>query len=148
MTFFTIQFNKLTTQQLHSIYKLRSQVFIVEQNCAYQDVDEFDLVAHHILMTDNNFILAYARILPPNLNCPQPSIGRVLVEKNYRSKNYGKQLMQYCLQQTQLLYPKQKIVISAQSYLLKFYTDLGFKVVGNEYLEDNIPHTKMYFERN
>lgn len=145
MTFYIIEFNKLTTHQLQRIYKLRSEVFIVEQNCAYQDVDEFDLVSNHVLMMNNGMILAYARILPPNSNYPYPSIGRVLVEKNYRSKNYGKQLMQYCIQQTQLLYPQQKIVISAQTYLLKFYADLGFEDSGQNYLEDNIPHTKMYY---
>ena len=143
MTFYTIEFNKLTTQQLHSIYKLRNEVFIVEQNCAYQDVDDFDLIAHHIFMMEKNLMLAYARILPPNLNYPQPSIGRVLVDVKHRTKNYGKELMTYCIQQTQQLYPQQKIVISAQTYLLKFYANLGFVNSGENYLEDNIPHIPM-----
>jgi ElaA protein len=144
MNFYTIPFNNITTEQLYKIYKLRSEVFIVEQNCAYQDVDEFDLQAHHVLIISNNDLIAYARILPPNANYLQPSIGRVLVEKNYRTKNYGKQLMIYCIEQTQLLFPKQQIVISAQTYLLKFYTELGFTAIGEGYLEDNIPHIKMY----
>ncbi len=144
MIFYTIPFSQLTTQQLFSIYKLRAQVFIVEQNCAYQDVDEHDLVGHHILIIENNELFAYARILPPNTNYPQPSIGRVVVHPSYRAKNIGKQLMVYTIEQTQLLFKQQQIVISAQSYLLKFYTNLGFKANGNEYLEDNIPHTKMY----
>jgi len=145
MNFQSVPFNKLTTEQLFNIYKLRSEVFIVEQNCAYQDVDDFDLSAHHILLLNLDEIIAYARILPPNKNYPQPSIGRVLVEKDNRTKNIGKQLMTFCINQTKLLYPQQKIVISAQTYLVKFYNELGFTATNEEYLEDNIPHTKMFY---
>ena len=143
MNYHTIPFNELTTEQLFYIYKLRSEVFIVEQNCAYQDVDDFDLSAHHVLLMNLDEIIGYARILPPNINYTQPSIGRVLIEKEHRTKNIGKQLIMHCISQTQLFYPKQQIVISAQTYLLKFYTELGFTATGEGYLEDNIPHTKM-----
>lgn len=143
MNFNSIPFKELSAQQLFNIYKLRSEVFIVEQHCAYQDVDDFDLTAHHILLSNNNELIAYARILPPNTNYPQPSIGRVCVSKNHRSHNYGKQLMNFCIEETKRLYPQEKIVISAQSYLLKFYTELGFTAIGEGYLEDDIPHIKM-----
>ena len=144
MNFYIIPFSKLTTQQLYSIYKLRAQVFIVEQSCAYQDIDEHDLMAYHILINEGEELIAYARILPPNTNYPQPSIGRVVVHPSHRAKKIGQQLMIYTIKQTQHLFAQQQIVISAQSYLLNFYINLGFKASGNEYLEDNIPHTKMY----
>lgn len=144
MIFSINTFNNLTLLNLYSIYKLRNEVFIVEQNCAYQDVDTFDLTAHHLLVINDDELIAYARILPPYSNYSQPSIGRVIVKSNYRSQNLGKKLMLYAIEQAQLLFPQQQLVISAQSYLLKFYTNLGFKASGNEYLEDNIPHTKMY----
>ncbi|MDX2172077.1 MAG: GNAT family N-acetyltransferase [Bacteroidota bacterium] len=144
MNFNSIPFKELSAQQLFNIYKLRSEVFIVEQHCAYQDVDDFDLKANHILLSNNNELIAYARILPPNTNYPQPSIGRVCVSINHRSHKYGKQLMNFCIKETKGLYPKQQIVISAQTYLLKFYTELGFTAIGEGYLEDDIPHIKMY----
>ncbi len=145
MIFSINTFNNLTLLNLYSIYKLRNEVFIVEQNCAYQDVDTFDLTAHHLLVINDDELIAYARILPPYSNYSQPSIGRVIVKSNYRSQNLGKQLMLYAIEQAQLLFPQQQLIISAQSYLLKFYTNLGFKASGNEYLEDNIPHTKMFY---
>lgn len=144
MNFETIAFNKLSLNQLYTIYKLRSKVFVVEQNCPYQDIDEYDLIAHHVLVLNFDEIIGYARILPANSNYPEPSIGRVLVEKEHRAKNLGKRLMDYCITQTKTLYPGQKITISAQTYLLKFYSNLGFTAVGTDYLEDNIPHIKMY----
>ena len=138
------KFEELSATELYGIMQLRSEVFSVEQNCAYQDVDEHDLVGYHILIIENNTLIAYARILPPNTNYPQPSIGRVVVNPSHRAKKIGHQLMMYTIKQTQHLFAQQQIVISAQSYLLNFYINLGFKTSGNEYLEDNIPHTKMY----
>jgi len=144
MNFKSVPFSNLSTHQLFAIYKLRSEVFIVEQNCAYHDIDNFDLDAQHVLLLLNNELIAYARILPPNTNYTQPSIGRVCVSLQHRSHNYGKQLMHFCIEETKRFYPQEKIVISAQSYLLKFYTELGFTAIGEGYLEDDIPHIKMY----
>ena len=143
MEFILKEFKDLTAHQLFEIYNLRSEVFIVEQNCAYQDVDNTDKVSKHLLVMEAETLAAYARIIPPGISYKQASIGRVVVKKTFRGKDLGKILMKECLNQMALLYPKQEIVISAQSYLLKFYTELGFKAEGEGYLEDNIPHTKM-----
>ena len=143
MEFFIEEFNALTAKQLFEIYKLRSEVFIVEQNCAYQDIDDMDASDKHVMLFDKDVLAAYARILPPGISYKEPAIGRVVVKKTFRGKDLGKLLMQQCIDQLQDTYTNSEIVISAQSYLLKFYSDLGFKAEGKEYLEDDIPHTKM-----
>ncbi|MBA3682167.1 MAG: GNAT family N-acetyltransferase [Bacteroidetes bacterium] len=143
MEFILKDFKDLSNIQLFEIYNLRSEVFIVEQNCAYQDVDNTDKVAKHLLIMEAETLAAYARIIPPGVSYKEASIGRVVVKKTFRGKDLGKILMKECIREMTVLYPKQEIVISAQSYLLKFYTELGFKAEGEEYLEDNIPHTKM-----
>ena len=143
MEFFIEEFNALTAKQLFEIYKLRSEVFIVEQNCAYQDIDDMDASAKHVMLFDKDVLAAYARILPPGISYKEPAIGRVVVKKTFRGKDLGKLLMQQCIDQLQDTYTNSEIVISEQSYLLKFYSDLGFKAEGKEYLEDDIPHTKM-----
>jgi ElaA protein len=143
MEFFIEEFNELTAKQLFEIYKLRSEVFIVEQNCAYQDIDDMDASAKHVMLFDKDVLAAYARILPPGISYKEPAIGRVVVKKTFRGKDLGKLLMKQCIDQLQDTYTNSEIVISAQSYLLKFYSDLGFKAEGKEYLEDDIPHTKM-----
>jgi ElaA protein len=143
MEFIVKEFNSLSAKQLFEIYKLRSEIFIVEQTCAYQDVDNLDLIARHFMIFKDDTLAAYARILPPSVAHDEPAIGRVVVKKSFRGQDLGKLLMQHCIDITEDLYKNQDIVISAQSYLLKFYTDLGFKAEGEEYLEDNIPHTQM-----
>ena len=136
-------FNSLSTKEIFDMYKLRNQIFIVEQNCAYQDVDDKDLVALHLLIMDNKELVGYSRILPPNTSYKEPSIGRVAIRENYRKKGVGKLLMNRSMEETKLKYKNQAIVISAQLYLLKFYRDLGFYEEGSQYLEDDIPHIKM-----
>ena len=143
MEFIVKEFNSLSVKQLFEIYKLRSEIFIVEQTCAYQDVDDLDLISFHFMIFNNDELAAYARILPPGIAHVEPAIGRVVVKKSFRGKDLGKLLMQQCIDKTLDLYKNQDIVISAQSYLIKFYTDLGFKKEGHGYLEDNIPHTQM-----
>jgi len=143
MEFILKDFKDLTANQLFEIYNLRSEVFIVEQNCAYQDVDNTDKTSKHLLLMEAETLAAYARIIPPGISYKEASIGRVVVKRTFRGKDLGKLLMQKCLHEMDILYPKQDIVISAQSYLLKFYTELGFAAEGKEYLEDGIPHTKM-----
>lgn len=137
------EFKDLSNAQLFEIYKLRSEVFIVEQNCAYQDVDDIDQRAAHFLISEAATLAAYARIIPPGISYKEPSIGRVVVRKQFRGRDIGKLLMKECIKYMSTAFPKWEIVISAQSYLIKFYTELGFKAEGEEYLEDNIPHTKM-----
>lgn len=145
MTFILKPFNKLSIQQFFEIYKLRQAVFVVEQNCPYQDIDEKDHEAYHLLMMDHDTLAAYCRILPPGVSYRQPSIGRVVVNKDYRGKGLGRDLMKNSINQTIELFQDQEIIISAQTYLIKFYTDLGFTSEGSEYLEDDIPHIKMKY---
>lgn len=139
------EFSALTTKELYEIYKLRSAIFVVEQNCAYQDVDEKDLNAWHLMLWNNSQLIAYCRILAPSVSYPEPSIGRVVVVPAFRAKHLGKDLMKYSITKTLELFQTQEIVISAQMYLLKFYTDLGFRAEGETYPEDEIPHIKMRY---
>ncbi|MFN8230685.1 MAG: GNAT family N-acetyltransferase [Bacteroidia bacterium] len=135
-----LHFNALNTSQLHRIYTLRSKVFIVEQNCVYNDVDAIDLISFHLLIEHQNSLIAYCRIYLVE-NCFH--IGRVVVDLNFRKSGIGKKLMQnaieFCKNQNSTL----AIKISAQNYLIKFYNNLGFIEQGNVYLEDGIPHVKM-----
>ncbi len=116
---------------------------MVEQNCAYQDVDKNDLLARHLLLWEKNQLIAYARILPPNNNQKIPRIGRVVVHPNWRRKGFGEEIMKLAINDCQLIYPGLPIKISAQSYLKSFYEKFGFSAEGEEYLEDNIPHIAM-----
>lgn len=139
-------FDQLTTEELYQILRLRSEVFVVEQDCVYQDVDNKDQKALHIIGTKNGEIVAYTRIFKPGDYFNNVSIGRVVVSQNQRKYGLGKQIMQASLAAIDQRFPNQPIEISAQSYLLKFYTELGFKVTGEEYLEDGIPHRRMLKE--
>lgn len=140
-------FSALLPEELFQIYYLRSEVFIVEQNCVYQDVDHKDPAALHVMWFEGAELLAYARILPPGLSYKEASIGRVAVKQQFRGKGTGRKLMKYCIQQTLELFKNQGIVISAQAYLERFYTELGFTAEGNHYLLDNILHIDMRFKR-
>jgi ElaA protein len=144
-SFIVKQFAELTTLELFEIYRLRSRVFVQEQNCAYQDVDEKDLLAHHVMMMDGDRMEGYSRILPPGASYPEPAIGRVLVDKGYRGKGTGKQLMEYSIHKARELFGGGAIVISAQQYLTRFYEQLGFTVEGETYWEDDIPHVRMRY---
>ena len=125
---------------------MRNAVFVVEQNCAYQDVDDKDQEAIHLLMLSDDHVLAgYCRILPPGVSYKEPAIGRVVVSENFRGTKSGKLLMKQSINETLKLFKDQSIVISAQLYLLKFYTGLGFIAEGEAYDEDEIPHVKMRY---
>jgi ElaA protein len=118
-------------------------VFVVEQNCAYQEVDENDVIALHVSMLQDHQLIAYARILPPKNPNTEVRIGRVVVHPNFRGKELGKHLMTLALEKCAAEYPKKDIKISAQSHLKHFYQNFGFKTEGEEYLEDQIPHVAM-----
>ena len=137
------RFNELSTAELYSILQLRSEVFVVEQNCVYQDIDGKDAKAIHLLGTYNNELVAYVRIFKPGDYFEQASIGRVVVKQNYRNRNWGYDLMNEAIQATQTVYNETKITISAQLYLKKFYENLGFTQTSEMYLEDDIPHIEM-----
>ena len=136
-------FHELTTQELYNILQLRSEVFVVEQNCIYQDIDGKDQKAVHIFFTENNKTIAYSRIFNEGEYFENPSIGRVVVEKEKRGTELGKKIMVEGAKYIKENYINKNIEISAQKYLKEFYTNLGYKFTGNEYLEDGIPHIRM-----
>ena len=134
----------LSKEEVEKIFSLRSEVFIVEQECPYQDVDGRDAEADHLLLYEKNILCGYTRIFPKNTYFKEASFGRTVVKKTQRGKGYGHTLVKESLK-----YLKKKnediVKISAQSYLTEFYTFHGFVPKGKEYLEDNIPHTAMFY---
>lgn len=143
MNFAVKTFNELSVNELYEVLKLRSEVFVIEQNCNYQDMDDKDKVALHVMGFEGTELVAYARILAPGISYKEASIGRVIVNKNFRGKDYGRELMKVCIDKTLSQFKVNQIVISAQYYLLKFYRELGFVEEGDIYPEDDIPHIKM-----
>lgn len=145
--FYTKSFNTLTTKELYAILELRSEVFVVEQDCVYQDVDGKDQKAYHLIGVKSEQIVAYARIFKPGNYFEEASIGRVVVKKEERSFGYGHQLIAqantFVFNQLQ----QNTIKISAQCYLEKFYNKHGYIKVGTSYLEDGIPHIAMIAKR-
>ena len=136
-------FEELTKRELYDILQLRSEVFVVEQNCVYQDIDGKDHRALHILGFKNNKLIAYTRAFKPGDYFEEASIGRVVVKKSERSKGYAASVMKASIQAVNNIYRELTIKVSAQTYLRDFYNDLGFHQVGEEYLEDGIPHIAM-----
>ena len=136
-------FHDLTTQELYNILQLRSEVFVVEQECIYQDIDGKDRKAVHIFFAENNKTIAYSRIFNEGEYFENPSIGRVVVDKEERGKELGKKVMIEGAKYIKENFTNKNIEISAQKYLKEFYTDLGYEFTGNEYLEDGIPHIRM-----
>ena len=143
MIFNIKRFNELSIQELYVILQLRSEVFVVEQDCVYQDLDNKDLEAYHVLGILDKEIVAYARIFKPGDYFLESSIGRIVVKKEFRKFQYGYKLVVNSIQFIENNLQQNTILISAQSYLTKFYNSLGFIRVGEEYLEDGIPHIKM-----
>lgn len=143
VSWFCQPFNELTTNDLYNIIQLRNAVFVVEQNCVYQDADGRDTVCYHLFGKADNELVAYARLVPPGVAYVEPAIGRVVVDAAWRNKSLGKQLMEQSIAHCQQLFPGHGIRVSAQTYLKRFYTELGFLPTGKEYLEDGIPHMEM-----
>lgn len=137
------RFEVLTTNELYAILRLRSEVFVVEQDCVYQDLDEKDIKAHHVIGWYHSTIVAYTRIFDVKLYFNEASIGRVVVDKKHRSKGFGIDIMNASIDAIKKQYNQTQIKISAQTYLIKFYNNLGFKEQGKQYLEDGILHTAM-----
>ena len=136
-------FDGLTNTELYQVLRLRSEVFVVEQDCAYQDMDNKDQKALHVLGLKEGQIVAYTRMFKPGDYFGNASIGRVVVAKDQRQYGYGKMIMEASLSTIEERLPDTAIEISAHSYLIKFYTELGFERFGDEYLEDGIPHVRM-----
>jgi len=139
----TKTFSELETEELYQILRLRSEVFVVEQDCIYQDIDNKDQNAIHLYYVDNDEIVAYTRIFKAGDYYENPSIGRVVVSKKERGKDLGKKIMIDSIEYIKQNIKGEKIELSAQKYLDKFYKDLGFYKIGEDYLEDGIPHQRM-----
>lgn len=136
--------DELSPEELYKIMVARQEVFMVEQKVSYQDADNYDQKALHLWAEDDTGdVLAYCRIFPEGVKYPEASIGRVLTTKNARGKGLGKQLVAFAIECIENRFSAKHIKISAQDYLLKFYTDFGFKDTGKKYLEDTLPHTEM-----
>ena len=142
------KFSELSIEELYQILRLRSEVFVVEQDCVYQDLDNKDQISVHIFIKEKNEIVAYTRIFKSGDYYKNPSIGRVVVAKKDRGKELGKKIMISSIDYIQENLKGDKIELSAQKYLDKFYKDLGFYKIGEDYLEDGIPHQRMIKEIN
>lgn len=136
-------FEALSTQELYEVLKLRIEVFVVEQNCIYQDIDGKDSKAIHVLGYYNGDLAAYCRIFDAGYYFDEASIGRVIVSPKYRDKKFGHDLMKVGIQSVEDNFNKKQITISAQMYLQKFYESHGFVKTSEMYLEDDIPHIQM-----
>ncbi|QIX60531.1 GNAT family N-acetyltransferase [Hymenobacter sp. BT18] len=137
-------FPALTLSELYALLQLRSEVFVVEQTCAFQDIDGQDQAAWHLLgYTEGGELAAYARLFGPGISYPEASIGRVVVSPRFRRYGLGRQLLQEALATVAAQFGPQPIQIGAQQYLQQFYEDFGFRQVGEGYLEDGIPHLHM-----
>ena len=142
----TYNFSSLNTDQLYRLLQLRSEVFVVEQDCVYQDIDGKDKKALHILGTVEGNIVAYTRVFKPGDYLERAAIGRVVVASDFRKRDFGKAIMQASIAAVENHFNTTAIGLSAQTYLLNFYNDLGFSALGETYLEDGIPH--IYMERS
>lgn len=136
-------FDSLTVKELYAILKLRSEIFVVEQNCVFLDTDGKDLSCQHLMLYQNKELMAYARIVPAGLSFTEPSIGRIVSSHAARGKGFGKQLVSLAIANCQRLYGNKPIKIGGQLYLKSFYESFGFVVYGEEYLEDDIVHVDM-----
>lgn len=132
--------NELSSKELIDIFKARVAVFVVEQNCPYQEVDDDDYQDLHVCLVENNQLKAYTRIIDKGDHI---TFGRVLVVEKYRKEGLGKKIVAATIDEIKQRFPNQPIQIQAQAYLQKFYTGFGFKAISDVYLEDNIPHLDM-----
>lgn len=137
------RFNEFSLLELYDVLQLRTEVFVVEQSCVYQDLDGKDQKALHLIGIHNTKVIAYARLFSPGLYFDDAAIGRVVVSQKYRNKKWGHDLMNAAVNGIHEHYKTNSITISAQLYLKKFYESHGFTQIGDGYLEDGIPHIRM-----
>lgn len=142
------KFDELNVSQLYNILMLRSEVFVVEQNCIYQDVDDKDKHCYHIFLEENDNVIAYTRAIPPNIMYSIPSLGRVVVKKTHRHVGISQQLLLEGIKCIEKNFGVEDIVIHAQAHLEKFYNGVGFFGISEKFLEDDIPHIKMLKSQN
>ena len=139
-------FSELSTQELFEIYRLRVSVFVVEQGCPYQEVDDLDKVAYHVWLRDENGIAAYARVLPQGTAFPDAAIGRVIAVR--RRYGLGSRIVSAAIDTAKDKLAADKITLEAQVYARSLYEKLGFCQTSEEFLEDGIPHIRMQLELN
>lgn len=139
-------FNELSREELYKIIAARINVFVVEQDCPYEECDNKDQESFHLFFHDNNEIAAYLRIIPAGLSYSVPSIGRVMVKKAYRRQGLATKMMKEAISFIKNNFNQKEIRISAQEYIIDFYKNLGFKVLSDRYLEDGIPHYEMRYK--
>lgn len=138
-------FDRLTAFELYRLLRLRSRVFVIEQQCIYLDQDERDLGAFHLMGYREESLAAYARLFAPGDYFEEAAIGRIVIAPEFRGSGLGKVLVRKSLDIAGRLYGDAPVRIGAQRYLEQFYNDFGFRVVGETYLEDGIPHVEMVF---
>ena len=144
ITWKTKHFNDLSVNEYWELLHLRTEIFVVEQDCPYQEVDEKDKVAYHLFgTTESGKVIATSRVLPQGVSYDEISIGRVALKKEARGKGIADEMMNETFKFIQQKFGNVPIRISAQTYLLNFYGKHGFKQVGKGYLEDDIPHIEM-----
>lgn len=142
MELYCINYREISKNQLFAILNLRISVFVVEQNCPYQETDQLDLISNHVFGKVDNKIMAVGRFYKKNDTI---YIGRIAIEKIYRNKGFARKLIIYIIKQVKNEFPNYKIKLSAQEYLTNFYHSLGFKSQGEIYFEDGIPHIDMIY---
>lgn len=139
-------FFELSNLELYKIIEARVDVFVVEQNCPYKECDNKDQESYHLYYKEQDEIAAYLRIIPAGISYPEISIGRVLVNNKYRGNGLAKEMMRKAILFVEENFDSKIIKISAQEYILKMYQNLGFEVVSDRYLEDDIPHYDMIYK--
>ena len=142
------KFEELKCEEIYKILQIRNKIFIVEQKCAYQDCDGKDKKSYHLYLEDKGEVISYSRILLRKVSYNEVSIGRVLVNKNYRGTGIARKMMIEAINFIEKNLGEKEIKIQAQCYLIHFYKSLGFKEISNEYLEDNIPHIDMLYKKS
>lgn len=140
------RFKELTLEELYEILRLRSEVFVVEQECIYNDIDGKDIDSLHVMIKDNGRIEAYLRVIKPGISYDESSLGRVLVAKDARGKGLARRIVREGIDCITKGWNERKITIGAQEYLEEFYGSFGFKAVSDVYIEDGIPHLDMRYE--
>lgn len=138
------EFNELSGDELYQILRLRSAVFVLEQQCLYEDIDQKDTMSMHYFIQVNQKIVSYLRILPPGVRYQEYALSRIATDSNYRHHGFAKALIVEAIQQLKG-YP---IRISGQAYLKSYYESFGFEVIKGPYLEDDIPHFEMYLSNH
>ena len=148
ITFIHKPFSELTPYELYAILQLRNEVFVVEQNCVFQDADNKDQASLHVMCWQNDLLAGYTRLVPAGVAYDEPSIGRVVTSPKFRHAGIGKLLMQYSIRTSYNVWGKTTITIGAQLYLRNFYSSLGFQQCSDIYIEDGIQHIKMFLPAN